>query len=72
MYLPFRVPCTLNAFLADYIKEVFLGRYHSKMSATIEMATKSPESWRTTITPEQMKELRRTRPLLLVSETVLF
>ncbi|KAK3914367.1 Exocyst complex component 4 [Frankliniella fusca] len=58
------VPCTLNAFLADYIKEVFLGRYQSKMSSTIEMVTKSPEAWRATITPEQMKEMRRTRPLL--------
>lgn len=58
------IPCTLNAFLADYIKEVFLGRYQSKMSSTIDMVTKSPEAWRTTITPEHMKELRRTRPLL--------
>lgn len=58
------VPCTLNAFLADYIKEVFLGRYQSKMSSTIEMVTKSPEAWRGIITPEQMREMRRTRPLL--------
>lgn len=64
------VPCTLNAFLSDYIKEVFLGRYQSKMASTIEMVTKSPEAWRGIITPEQMRELRRTRPLLLSTVAV--
>ncbi|XP_012254294.2 exocyst complex component 4 isoform X2 [Athalia rosae] len=57
-------PCTLNTFIADYVKEVYLGRHHVIVATAIDMATKSPEAWRATTTPELMKELGLPRPLL--------
>ncbi|XP_021936020.1 exocyst complex component 4 isoform X2 [Zootermopsis nevadensis] len=57
-------PCTLNAFLSDYIKEVFLGRHHMMVAASIESATKSLDAWRTTTSPELMSDLGLSRPLL--------
>ncbi|XP_015592198.1 exocyst complex component 4 isoform X2 [Cephus cinctus] len=57
-------PCTLNAFIADYVKEVYLGRHHVLVATTIDAATKSPEAWRATTSPELMKEIGLTRPLL--------
>ena len=62
----FRSPCTLNSFIADYVKEVFLGRHHVIVATTIDTATKDPEAWRATTPPEVMKDLGLTRPLLQV------
>ncbi|XP_014206548.1 exocyst complex component 4 [Copidosoma floridanum] len=56
--------CTLSNFLADYVKEVYLGRHHVLVATTIETATKSTDAWRATTSPEQMKDLRLIRPLL--------
>ncbi|XP_063222641.1 exocyst complex component 4 [Bacillus rossius redtenbacheri] len=57
-------PCTLSAFVADYVKEVFLGRHHALVAASIEAATKSADAWRATTGPEVMRDLGVTRPLL--------
>jgi len=62
-------PCTLNAFLSDYIKEVFLGRHHMMVAASIESATKSVDAWRATTSPEVMRGLGLSRPLLQVSNS---
>jgi exocyst complex component 4 len=62
-------PCTLNAFLSDYIKEVFLGRHHMMVAAGIECATKSVDAWRATTNPEVMRGLGLSRPLLQVSHS---
>nr|CAD7589281.1 unnamed protein product [Timema genevievae] len=56
--------CTLNAFLADYVKEVFLGRHHVLVASSIETATKSTDAWRATTNPELMRSLGVNRPLL--------
>ncbi|PNF38735.1 Exocyst complex component 4 [Cryptotermes secundus] len=63
-------PCTLNAFLADYIKEVFLGRHHMMVAASIESATKSVDAWRAITNPELMRGLGLSRPLLQSTVTV--
>ncbi|XP_015108792.1 exocyst complex component 4 [Diachasma alloeum] len=57
-------PCTLNSFIADYVKEVFLGRHHVMVATTIDAATKGSDAWSATTPPELMKELGLTRPLL--------
>ncbi|KAK0167148.1 hypothetical protein PV327_004582 [Microctonus hyperodae] len=57
-------PCTLNSFIADYVKEVFLGRHHVMVATTIDAATKTADAWRATTPPELMKELGLSRPLL--------
>ena len=62
-------PCTLNAFLSDYIKEGFLGRHHMMVAASIESATKSVDAWRATTSPEVMRGLGLSRPLLQVSNS---
>ncbi|XP_043286055.1 exocyst complex component 4 isoform X2 [Venturia canescens] len=57
-------PCTLNSFIADYVKEMFLGKHHVMVATTIDTATKGSEAWRATTPPELMKDLGLTRPLL--------
>ncbi|XP_008550620.1 exocyst complex component 4 [Microplitis demolitor] len=56
--------CTLNSFIADYIKEEFLGRHHIMVATTIDAATKASDAWQTITPPELMKELGLARPLL--------
>ncbi|XP_049784437.1 exocyst complex component 4 isoform X1 [Schistocerca cancellata] len=56
--------CTLKAFLADYVKEVFLGRHHVTVAGKIEFATKAPDAWRAMTNPDTVKNLRLPRPLL--------
>ncbi|XP_011498011.1 PREDICTED: exocyst complex component 4 [Ceratosolen solmsi marchali] len=56
--------CTLSNFLADYVKEVYLGRHHVLVATTIEAATKSPDSWLATTSPELMRDIGLNRPLL--------
>ncbi|KAK7863550.1 hypothetical protein R5R35_011175 [Gryllus longicercus] len=63
-------PCTLNAFLADYVKEVFLGRHHLMVQRAIETATKATDAWRATTAPEFMQQLGVSRPLLQSTVTV--
>ncbi|KAL7287624.1 hypothetical protein TKK_0018269 [Trichogramma kaykai] len=58
------VPCTLRSYLADYVKEVYLGRHHVLVATTIDTATKSPDAWRAVTSPEVTKELGLARPLL--------
>lgn len=58
-------PCTLNSFIADYVKEVFLGRHHVMVATTIDAATKGSDAWSATTSPELMKELGLSRALLL-------
>jgi len=57
-------PCTLNAFISDYIKDTFVRRQHVKMAARVESATKCQEAWKMPITPERAAELGLPRPLL--------
>lgn len=47
--------CTLNAFLADYMKEVFLGRYHTSISTKVDAVTKTQDAWRSVTDSETMK-----------------
>ncbi|XP_034951253.1 exocyst complex component 4 [Chelonus insularis] len=56
--------CTLNSFITDYVKEVFLGRHHIMVATTIDAATKSSDAWQAVTPPELMKELGIPRPLL--------
>ncbi|KAJ8682074.1 hypothetical protein QAD02_017866 [Eretmocerus hayati] len=56
--------CTLSNFLADYVKEVYLGRHHVLVATTIDAATKSADAWRATTSPDLMKDLGLKRPLL--------
>lgn len=65
-----RTPCTLNAFLSDYIKDTFIRRQHAKLGAKVETATKCQEAWKVPITPEQATELALPRPLLQVSVNI--
>ena len=62
--------CTLSNFLADYVKEVYLGRHHVLVATTIETATKSPDAWRATTSPELMRDLGLNRPLLQVLKEI--
>ncbi|XP_012280945.1 exocyst complex component 4 [Orussus abietinus] len=57
-------PSTLSCFLADYVKEVYLGRHHVLVATTIDAATKNSDAWRATTSSEVMKELGLSRPLL--------
>lgn len=63
----FRNPCTLNAFVSDYIKDTFVRRNHVRMVAKVESATKCQDAWKIPISPERAAELTLSRPLLQVS-----
>lgn len=63
----FRNPCTLNAFVSDYIKDTFVLRQHKKLAAKVEVVTKCQEAWKVPIAPEQAAERGLPRPLLQVS-----
>ncbi|KAG8226930.1 hypothetical protein J437_LFUL004648 [Ladona fulva] len=63
-------PCTLNTFLSDYVKEVFLGQHHQSVSAAVDTATKAPDAWRATTGPEMTRSLGVSRPLLMSTVTV--
>lgn len=56
----------MNAFVTDYVREVFVGRQYAKMAAKVESVTKCSDAWRTPITPELAVELGLPRPLLQV------
>uniref|UniRef100_A0A182K880 Exocyst complex component Sec8 n=1 Tax=Anopheles christyi TaxID=43041 RepID=A0A182K880_9DIPT len=58
-------PCSLNSFLANYVKDAYLARGHNRnLQLTIESLSKAQDAWRTIISPEEMKRLGLTRPLL--------
>uniref|UniRef100_A0A182Y3Q7 Exocyst complex component Sec8 n=1 Tax=Anopheles stephensi TaxID=30069 RepID=A0A182Y3Q7_ANOST len=58
-------PCSLNTFLANYVKDAYLARGHNRnLQLTIESLSKAQDAWRTIISPEEMKRLGLTRPLL--------
>ncbi|XP_073999429.1 exocyst complex component secretory 8 [Rhodnius prolixus] len=59
------VPCTLNTFVNDYVKDVFIGRVQSRILLKIETATKSSDAWRAATTPQIATEMGLFRPLLL-------
>lgn len=61
----FRQPCSLHDFIDNYIKETFLSKGHSRnLQATIDSLSKNQDAWRTIITPEEMKAMNLSRPLL--------
>lgn len=56
---------SLNMFLANYVKESFLARGHNlSLQIAIDSLSKSHDAWRLIISPEEMKNLGMTRPLL--------
>lgn len=56
---------SLNAFLTNYVKESFLSKGHNRnLQLTIDSLSKNHDAWRTIITPEDMKDLNLSRPLL--------
>lgn len=58
-------PSAFNEFLSTHIKEVFLDKGHNRnLQLTIESLSKNHDAWRTIITPEEMKNMGLTRPLL--------
>ncbi|KFB36954.1 AGAP001694-PA-like protein [Anopheles sinensis] len=58
-------PCSLNTFLANYVKDGYLARGHNRnLQLTIESLSKAQDAWRTIISPEEMKRLGLSRPLL--------
>ncbi|XP_055641900.1 exocyst complex component 4 isoform X2 [Toxorhynchites rutilus septentrionalis] len=57
--------CSLNTFLANYVKDAYLARGHNRnLQLTIESLSKTQDAWRSIISPEEMKRLGLTRPLL--------
>lgn len=58
-------PSSFNEFLSTHVKEVFLAKGHNRnLQLTIESLSKNHDAWRTIITPEEMKNMGLTRPLL--------
>ncbi|XP_004536928.1 exocyst complex component 4 [Ceratitis capitata] len=58
-------PCSLHDFIDNYIKDTFLSKGHNRnLQLTIESLSKNQDAWRTIITPEEMKAMSLSRPLL--------
>ncbi|KAH8336426.1 hypothetical protein KR059_010030 [Drosophila kikkawai] len=58
-------PCSLHDFLDNYIKDTFLSKGHNRnLQLTIESLSKNQDAWRTIISPEEIKTLNLSRPLL--------
>lgn len=56
---------TFNEFLNTHIKEIFLTKGHNRsLQMTIESLAKNHDGWRAIISPEEMKSLGLSRPLL--------
>lgn len=54
-----------NEFLNTHIKEIFLAKGHNRnLQLTIESLAKNHDAWRAIISPEEMKSMGLTRPLL--------
>lgn len=64
-------PCSLGAFMTDYVKETFLAKGHNRnLQMAIESLSKSHEAWRSIISAEEMKAMGLSRPLLMSTVTV--
>ncbi|KAL5273771.1 EXOC4 family protein [Megaselia abdita] len=58
-------PCSLQEFIANFIKESFLSKGHNRnLQMTIESLSKNQDAWRSITNPEEMKSLNLVRPLL--------
>lgn len=56
---------TFNEFLNTHIKEIFLAKGHNRnLQLTIESLAKNHDAWRAIISPEEMKWMGLSRPLL--------
>lgn len=54
-----------NDFLNTHIKDIFLAKgYKRSLGLTIESLAKTHDAWRAIITPEEMKTMGLSRPLL--------
>lgn len=63
--------CTLRTFIESHVRDTFLAKGHGRtLELTIDALAKNHDAWRTIITPEEMKALGLSRPLL--QSTVLF
>lgn len=63
--------CSLRSFIESYVRDTFLAKGHSRtLELTIDGLAKNHDAWRTIITPDEMKSLGLSRPLL--QSTVLF
>ncbi|XP_050327837.1 exocyst complex component 4 isoform X2 [Bactrocera neohumeralis] len=58
-------PCSLHDFIDNYIKDTFLSKGHNRnLQLTIESLSKNQDAWRTIISPEEIKAMGLSRPLL--------
>lgn len=56
---------SLSDFLSTYVKESYLSRGHNRnLQITIESLSKSQDAWKAIISPDEMKKLGLSRPLL--------
>lgn len=56
---------TFNEFLNTHIKDIFLTKGHNRsLQMTIESLAKNHDGWRAIISPEEMKSMGLSRPLL--------
>lgn len=56
---------TFNEFIDAHIKDVFLAKGHNRnLQLTIESLSKNHDAWRAIISPEEMKNMGLSRPLL--------
>lgn len=54
-----------NEFLNTHIKDIFLDKGHNRnLKLTIDSLAKNHDAWRAIISPEEMKSMGLTRPLL--------
>lgn len=54
-----------NEFLNTHIKDIFLAKGHNRnLQLTIESLAKNHDAWKAIISPEEMKSMGLTRPLL--------
>lgn len=54
-----------NEFIDTHIKDVFLAKGHNRnLQLTIESLSKNHDAWRAIISPEEMKNMGLSRPLL--------
>ncbi|XP_075221866.1 exocyst complex component secretory 8 [Lycorma delicatula] len=57
-------PCTLNAFVYNYVKDMFVRRQHIMMMEKVEAATKCADAWRAATSSEACAALGLPKPLL--------
>lgn len=58
-------PCSLHQFLAKHVKESFLEKGHNRsLQLTLDQLTKTQDAWKAIVTPEEIKRLGLSKPLL--------